>query len=495
MRKLSFFVLPILCLSAAATPAVDPAAVESTIDMARAAPGEFAADAMIRVAALEQLDKARKVALLEEAFRRAAEAQEPYQRRSGINKPVGGASYFNFNRVYNQDLDGMSLRLRAIEALLPLDKSKARDLFRQIAPIHLPKLKCADFLVYDVNRYYTVLDRIAAETFTPKEVEKGEPYRLLLQQASAIASPVQVIPMAHTIVVSHLKDGDFQSVVTAYARALGNISGDDRSFSYAHSTSPHIVDLVEELKKRKLSPVALVTAYREYLVKNMTSVRCSDDDLMLNVPQYFASAAAAPTPIVDDVGYFNMAIRVPPVQTIEAGQVVPEKVEGVAEGLRACDDADCKSIADQYRALIFPPGGNPYTSVERQGSEWQAKFQDFLNAIESWKNDSSSVPEAQYFRNKCGIYSELLGMAPTPENQEKVVRAMVDFIQRSKFQAESRMQWFLPMNALLGRAALNPTGFGKLLPELRQSRDPVIALYAQLELVAPRGPEQVMPLL
>ncbi len=193
-------------------------------------------------------------------------------------------------------------------------------------------------------------------------------------------------------------------------------------------------------------------------------------------------------------GISTRRFRVPPLQLIEDTEVTAAKTEGVAEGLRSCADPDCQAMAQQYRNLVFPPGGVPYTLADRKGTEWQAKLADFLNVLASWK-ESSAAEAAQYYRNKCGILSELLGLVPTSENQGTVIRALLDFVQGNKFQAESRIQWFLPVNALLGRAALDPLGFGKFMPEFRQSRDPVIALYAQLESVAPRGPERVMPLL
>src|SRR5689334_10210479 len=122
MKLLAVLVAPLVCAAAGL-----PSPIESAIDMARGAPGEFAADGLIRIAALEQVDKSQKAALLEQAFQRAGEAQEPYKRRASITKVAGSAGFYN--RAYDQDLDALSLRLRAVEALLPLDGRKARELF------------------------------------------------------------------------------------------------------------------------------------------------------------------------------------------------------------------------------------------------------------------------------------------------------------------------------------------------------------------------------
>jgi hypothetical protein len=57
------------------------------------------------------------------------------------------------------------------------------------------------------------------------------------------------------------------------------------------------------------------------------------------------------------------------------------------------------------------------------------------------------------------------------------------------------MEWFLPVNGLIGRLALDPLGMGRLAEELRKVDDPIVALYANLEAVAPRPPDRILPLL
>ena len=53
----------------------------------------------------------------------------------------------------------------------------------------------------------------------------------------------------------------------------------------------------------------------------------------------------------------------------------------------------------------------------------------------------------------------------------------------------------MPVSALIGRVALDPAGAGRVAEELRQADDPTIALYANLERVAPRTPDRILPLL
>ena len=107
MKTIALILLPLLRAAAAA-----PADIDALIESARAAPAEFAADAMIRIAGTDKIEQARKIELLEQAFQRASGAQEPYQRH-GLPLRLNGSTAYR-NRVYQQGLDALSLRLGAV---------------------------------------------------------------------------------------------------------------------------------------------------------------------------------------------------------------------------------------------------------------------------------------------------------------------------------------------------------------------------------------------
>src|SRR5262245_37624924 len=111
MKTAAILLTSILC-AAAASPEI-----EAVIEAARAAPGEFGADALIRVAALEPVERDRRIALFTQAFERAAEAQQPFPRIAALVRNVGPVGFVN--KAYQQELDVLSLRLRAVEGLLP----------------------------------------------------------------------------------------------------------------------------------------------------------------------------------------------------------------------------------------------------------------------------------------------------------------------------------------------------------------------------------------
>jgi hypothetical protein len=492
MKTLAVILLPMLSAAADA-----PARIEALLDAARAAPAEFAADAMIRIAALDQLEKARRIELLEQAFQRASGAQQPYKRHATFVR-AGSPSGF-LNRAYGQDLDGMSLRLRAIEALLPLDAQKARELFLQTPSPNTPPLKCEDFLVYDVDRFYETLGSIARQSFTAEEVRAGEPFRLLKRFAGAIASPVQVAPVARMLAAASVKDAEFRDLESSFAEALGKIAGDDRSFAYSTTAGKQMLALVEELKRRQLPPLPLLEAYRLYLVNNFSAARCADDDSMMGHAASFGfvSGQAIDQDAQDAMAFFNQRLRMAPLQPIQEEEATPSRLEGVAMGLGTCEDAECRAMAEQYRGLVFGENGLAYTPEQKNTPAWRGKVREFLAALSQWQPSASGAgpTAADQFRMKSGAYSDLLNLVFNGPDRELVLRAMLDFLKQSRLLRENRMEWFLPVNALIGRMALDPGGVGRVAEELGKVDDPTMALYANLETVAPRTPDRILPLL
>lgn len=476
MRTFTFLLaVPLLCSAAGEPPQVD-----SVVAMVRSVPGEFAADSLMRLAQLTSLEKARRIELLELAFRRAGEAQEPLKRQPAITNVPGAANFLN--RAFAQDLDGLSLRLRAIEALETLDPEKARALFSLIGPLRIPKLKCSDFLVYNVAPYYAMLPRLAAAP-------------LVLQQVGGITSPVEIAPASRAVLAA-ASEADFQAQLSAFAAALRKISGDDRSFTFVRDPGPQILALVEESKRRKISPLPLLESYRLYLVTNEQTSRCSDDDLIDVAGQKTISLVTGlPAIGGEGVEFFNTKLRVAPLQPIQEQETTPTRLEGVAEGLRGCQETSCQAITRRYSELVFDPATNTaFSAAAKASPEWQAQARKFLAAVAEWQQGSAIGP-AQYYREKSSIYADTLSLVPAGPLRDEVVTAMLTFAEKSKFQADDHIEWFLPLNILVGRTSLDPLGMGKVAPQLRQSTDPVIALYANLEAVAPRTPDKIMSLM
>jgi hypothetical protein len=487
--KIAFTILmlPLLCSAGEA-----PAEVRAIADRASGLPAEFAADALIRIAGIEKLDKAVRIQLLEDAFRRAGSAQQPFRRRPASFRFDGISGYLD--KAYSQELDGLSLQSRAVEAMLPLAPGKARQLFTELPTPRLPKLVCTDSLTYDVSRFYSVLGKVAAGPFSEKEIKEEEPFKLLMRYAS-ITSPAQIGPMAEVIANAKVTDGQFQGLVATFGGALKQLSSDDRSFTAARPYGVQIRQLRDAAQKRGTNPVALLESYRAYLVRHLTGARCADTStLEVRVALESIATAIPETQMAANAGpYFNETLRIEPVPALTPEEQTPAKTEGEATGLKGCSSGECKAIGNEYRSLVMRDQGIAIRPDERETAEWQSKLKAFLTSMAEWKADTGATP-IEHFRYKVMLYSDLLAVTPPGPNRDLVLRATHDYLRTSRMENESRIEWFLPTNVLLGRVLLDPLGLGKFSEELRGSGDAVISLYAELDRVAPRTPDKVVPL-
>lgn len=487
MKILAAFLLIPFCLAAA----VSPGEVDSLIASARAIPPEFTADALLRISTLDAVDQDRKIELIEEAFRKGGQAQQHYKLRSAIMSMPGPVAFLN--KVYQQDLDGLDLQLRAVEAMLPLDAARARKLFQAIPAIQLPPIPCDDFMVYDVDRFYQVMAS-AARSFKDPERAAGEPVRFLRPYATSVRSAVQIGPMAAVLAGSGVSDSDFKDLVNAFGGVLGKITGDDRSFTASYRVGSQIESLVNECKRRNISPLPLLEGYRLYLVVNLTAARCADNDILQGGTLASSAAAAAEHQVVDVVAFFNDRLRMSPLQPIQEEESTPGRLAGVATGLRSCTDEQCRGISDLYRLLVIGAGNMPLPPSDRNTPEWRNRLRKLLDTMAAWK-PGTQTDAGEHYREKVLIYSDLLNLAPAGEARDAVLKAELDYIVRSRDEAAKRVEWFLPLNALMARMTLDPLGFGGFSAEMRKSTDPVVALYARLEAVAPRSPDRVIALL
>jgi len=480
----AFFLIPI-CAAAA----LSPGEAESLAAAARNLPPEFAADALIRVSGVATLTREQRIGLLEQAFRLAARAEQPYRRRAGGGSAPEPAGFLN--KANQQGLDSLDLELRAAEAMLPLDAARARQLFQSIPPVKVPHVGCEDWMVYDLDPFYRVLGAAAA-SFSAAEKDAGAVARFVKPYA-AVTSPVAIGPMAALLASSGWSDADFTAVLHAFAAALAKAEGDDRSFTASYSAALQIERLVKECKRRNVSPLPLLEAYRVHLVVGLSAARCADDDAM-GGGGLVASSLGALQQVTDVAAFFNERLRTDPLQAIGEGESTPAQIAGTADPAPRCDSAACRDIADRYRHLLFGAQNLPVPPADRATADWQKRLRELLAAAAAWK-PASHAEAAQAFRDKAALYSGLLNIAPAGESRDAVLRAELEWIAASHTSAASRMEWFLPLNGLLARTVLDPAGFGSFRAEMRKSADPIIALYARLEEAAPRSPDQLIGLL
>jgi hypothetical protein len=469
-------------------------------DLARSVPAEFGADALLRLAespAVTDLDTRRE--LIDEAFRLAAAAQEPMKRR-GIRQGSPDTRVNFQSRAFAQDLDVLSLQSRAVLDMISLDHARARLLFDQITPPRPPKLACADALVYDVAAFYETLAEIVSTTFTPKERAEEQHVKYLMSAAGRILSPVEVGPMARALMAVKVTPEQLQAEITAFGASLRNIAGDDRTFSFTVSRfGTALTDLgalATEAGRQQVPTVALLEAFRGYLVRHLTGARCWDTGGP-TITTGIVSALPAGQP--DALTFFNDQLRplvYPPAAQIEPlgpDDIRAASAEGAVDEEKSWNSQEVKLLADRYNLLLKNPNGVAWSADERNSNEWKDKLREFLGAMAAWKPEVGAAA-ANYFYQKCYLFSSLVNLVPNGDLRQQVLRGYLQFLEQNSFRESSRIQWFLPVNTLLVRVMFDPA-LSPLADEMRHAADAVIALYARLDTLIPRSPAKVMPLL
>jgi hypothetical protein len=437
-----FRIFSLACIVTAALATSHPPAWADWADRARALPAEFAADALLRIAAAPGLtDVAWKRQTLEDAFHLAAGAQQPYARRNWKGTPAN-----LFDKASAQGLDACTLQCRVVDALLPIDYKKARELFSEMPAPRIAPLTCNEALVADVFTFYATLGEVASRAFNAKEVADEEPFHLMQRFAADLSSPVQAAPIARMLTSASLKPPQFEALVTSFAGALQQLSGDGRSFAAAVNgeTDAAISGLAAECARRHINAQPLQEAWHAYQARDLKSARCATAD------------------------------------------------DAKAEAAGKCESPECRRLAAQFAGFVMGANGVALTPEQKSTSEWGGKLRQYLSALADWTGGDDPV---EFFQAKSDFYGELFELAPNGPERAMLLSSLLMWLQQNGYQRDHRVEWFYPVNTLLIQAFADPHGMQTTIRELLNSPDPVVSFYAQLEQVLPRPVEHMIGLL
>jgi len=182
------------------------------VETAHAAPPEFAADALLRVVESGKVsDKNTRRQLIQDAFGLGGSAQlrAPMNAAAGLGPDTRAAS---LAKAYQLKLDAMSLQIRAVNAMLALDKPAAREMFSAIAKPALDALPCEPSLAYDPSDFYRTLGAIARATFTPADRKNEDHVRFLLDYVGQAASQPEVAAIRSILPSAGLTSDQLQAI-------------------------------------------------------------------------------------------------------------------------------------------------------------------------------------------------------------------------------------------------------------------------------------------
>jgi hypothetical protein len=461
--------------------------IENLIGDARTVRAEFTADVLLRLVESDRINDPKwKRELLEEAFRTADGASQPFRRFSVDGEVDTRPGYLT--RSLEMAMDAMSLRLRAVRAMLQIDKPRARTLFAEMPPkLPLTRAECEDALVADVSDFYAVLTRVARESFTPAERNRDEDVLFVETYIENVTSPAQIKPLAETITVIGDTPARFERLARAFAKTLRDLDGDDRTFTASLSDSVGGVGfLISKSREQGVAADDLISSAHAYFTRQLTAARCADNVRQAaRTPQLFKS-------LDDLLSESSAGTNDQPKASF--AELRPASVGGEMRVFRHWQTPTGARLLFKIKELRFGAGaiGAALSEADRRTPEWEVRLTEFRNELSDWDERAEASAE-DYFHQKCVLYWALLELVPPGGAvRDLVLTDYVAFLRKPTIQQDSPLEWFMHIRDLLDlsrrTAPEMPPKRTKLLDAFNASGDPVLRLYANLERLLPPPP-------
>lgn len=453
-----------------------PPELEAVYGLALAAPPEFAANALLRVADRVQ-DRALRAGFIDMAFSLAAAAHHPQRLEAPPGSEPDSAAAA-LSSALKLGLDGLSLQSRAIVEMLPLRRLRARQMFEAMRRPTLEHASCQTELLPDPTAYFQAVAAIAQSGFDEEERARLDDLSFVVSTLSQISFVRELAPAAAFAASLNLEANRFELVAGALAARFEEVEADSRSYrASASAIDAAVAAVVAKAKSLGVSPAPFAAAYRSFLVKQLKAPRCGGGD-----PASGLFVQGGPS------GLFGDDIRggLPP---LTAEETTPEKpLEGQPASSRYWQSEPAQRVFKECMKLRRAPDGSNYSEAARKTPEWARQFSDVLNSMAGWKA-SDEKSDADYFHQKAIVYQALLELAPRGDAVERTIASFVDFLRNSTLAERSPVEWFWHARSTLERVrADQPERAAAIAAAYRSSGSIVLLLELKLNEVAPTNP-------
>lgn len=433
-------ILLLFCLLLAAPPE-DPR--QSIMDRAVAAPPEVAADLYIKLAESGYpLDKKKRLEMLEDAWRMAGLAKlemPPKMAVNGMNTDTDAGRILGSPR-----LDKLTLRVRAIRAMLPLDRKTAMERLEEMPLPAPPPAPCESALTGAPDPYFELLRDLGATD------------RLMLD-LRALTVPEQLAPSIKAVLNIRRMDKDLRDLmVVAWAGSLKAMTGSFRSYySSRDELDREFSGLVKHMELFIPSFPKAPEAIAEYDARHWAGEVCSD---RAKDPQAAKAEKIGPGP--KNPAYWSSPV---------AAKVIAE--------YKALRFGTPEQQAEYNKQPRRADGMGHFLPLElRRSSEWETAMRRYLFSLEEWKKDDNET-DRSWFHQRAGSYRALLSIVPDGPMRQGVVQSFITFLNGAAMKQESPAEWLLAFSELLeSRGADTGTAEGLNEAEVRRSGDGLMNL-------------------
>ena len=459
----------VLCVApcgAADQPPHDPR-IELLVTDAYAAPPEFAADALLRIAGSARVtDREWKRQLLDEAFLRAYQAPEAYRRTSARIPPESrqGAEV----QAAETGLNRITLQARVVQLMATFAPARARELFEWMN-LDVAPATCASPLVPAVDEYYLTMGLIARTAFRGAPIEALQFFEYYLWRAFL---PSEMPAVALAVQRFRPSAEDALHLQTLLATILERGDSDPRGFSTANvDIVGRYADLQFLDHQRGVPGWNLIEGVRAYVVRHLNGPRCNDSVTETLLPETFNQALRL------------MRVLDNEVKPIDGSKIAPTRLLDGARIDLFWQSGTARQLQEAWLALRGR-GVNPVPESIRRTEKWLNAADELITKLDEWSGRSESQ-ERDYLAEKCTLYTNIIDLAPVGSVRTRAVRSLVTFMRHEDNDRARRALWFVYVRRLLELGSRD--GRADVLAAMEASGNSVIAMYAHLERLVPVG--------
>jgi hypothetical protein len=453
--------------SAANAPARRDPAIVSLASDAAAAPSEFSADTLIRIAGSARVtDRAWKRQLLDDAFVAAYGAVVPYRRTSPPAWVPRDSRQGAQMQAEDAPITRVSLQTRAAQLMATIAPDRARELFEWI-DLGVTSARCDEMLVPIVDEYYTTVSMIARTTF--RADERGDALRFLEYYLWRAHLPTEMPAVALAVARFRPSTSEATYFEGFLSSLMDSGASDPRGFSVANmDIVGRFADLQFDDRQRTVPGWHLMESVRKYLTKHLAGPRCRDS----------STESMAPSA-------FNMALRLlhadEDVKPIEANQIRPSQLLNGARIDLYWQTGEARRLYEAWMEL-HGPAKDPVPERVRRTDEWRDSAERFVTSVEQWTG-RSEASDRDYFYQKATLYANVLGLMPPSSVRSRTLTSFVHFMRLENTDRSRRPLWFVFVNRLLELAHSDMRR--EVLAAMESSGDAVLSIYGRLERMLP----------
>lgn len=449
----------LLFLAAALQAQSSPRAI-ALVEEARSQPVEIFADITFQL--VPHLSSAAKIDILTEIFERAGEARNSLP-----------SSYPDV-----QALDTLSLRSRAVRTVLPLDGKRGRQLFESMSHPNVPRPTCEEVVAPNAGIYMDTVEAVFRQgQFSDSEREKRVPWTLVIDAVRGAGSGAEITAAAQRLAPFARSEREQAEMTSALAFGLA-VQDSDRAF-----TGMPPARLVGSLVGagsflRRVNQLPLLSALRNYLVRQLTSERCE-----VTSPTNLESAEA-----------FKEAISGrSDITPLTADEMKAAKHEGKPK----TPDVDPALLALERRlnALSSRKPGEDLAELHTSAA-WRDQVLQVLSGIETWKG-APGRDSVKIACDKLKLFKTIVAVAPSGVVHQTAMSGMLNILGDPVFLLQFPETWVSEVRDLLmlakelmaSRAAStriadspNETGL-EMANQIAASKLPALSIYGRLLLL------------